>query len=98
VRIDPPSRRHDPETKIVRGWPKLGANFRALIGTFRQSAGPSLAIWANRVQLSFDVQAAHALVLQALASLPHQIPEREREACRLRCPGLPRYIALGPHN
>ena len=40
-------------TKIVQGWPKLWANFKALIGNFRQSVGPSLAIWANPVQFSF---------------------------------------------
>ena len=39
-------------TKIVQGWPKLWANFRNLIGIFSQSAGPSLAIWANPVQFS----------------------------------------------
>jgi hypothetical protein len=36
-------------TKIVRGWPKLWANFGALMGTFSQSSGPSLAIRANPV-------------------------------------------------
>ena len=40
-------------TKIVQGWPKLWANFRALIGIFSQIIGPSLAIWANPVQFSF---------------------------------------------
>jgi hypothetical protein len=41
-----------PRTKIAQSWPKLWANFRALIGIFSQSVGPSLAIWANPVQLS----------------------------------------------
>ena len=45
---DGPRRR----TKIVQGWPKLRASFRALIGIFSQSVGPSLAIWANPVQFS----------------------------------------------
>ena len=36
--------------KIVRGWPKLWANFMALIGIFSQSVEPSLVIWANPVQ------------------------------------------------
>jgi hypothetical protein len=36
-----------PPTKIAQGWAKLWANFRALIGIFSQSVGPSLAIWAN---------------------------------------------------
>ena len=40
-------------TKIVQGWPKLWASFRALIGIFSQSVGPSLAIWADPVQFSF---------------------------------------------
>jgi hypothetical protein len=40
-------------TKIVQGWPKLWANFKALIGIFSQRVGPSLAIWANHVQFSF---------------------------------------------
>jgi hypothetical protein len=39
-------------TKIVQGWPKLWANFRALIGIFSKTVGPSLAIWANPVQFS----------------------------------------------
>jgi hypothetical protein len=39
-------------TKIVQGWPKLRANFRALLGIFSQSVGPSLAIWANPVHFS----------------------------------------------
>jgi hypothetical protein len=42
-----------PLTKIVQGWPKFWANFRALIGIFSQSVGPSLAIWANPVKFSF---------------------------------------------
>ena len=33
-------------TKIAQGWPRLWANFTALVGTFNQNAGPSLAIWA----------------------------------------------------
>jgi hypothetical protein len=32
-----------PVPKIIQGWPKLWANFRALIGIFIQSVGPSLA-------------------------------------------------------
>ena len=39
-------------TKIVQGWPKLWANFSALIGIFSQKFEPSLAIWANPVQFS----------------------------------------------
>jgi hypothetical protein len=38
--------------KVVQGWPKFWANFRALIGIFSQSVGPSLTIWANPVQFS----------------------------------------------
>jgi hypothetical protein len=41
-----------PVTKIVKGWPKLWANFRVLLGIFGQSVGPSLTIWANPVQFS----------------------------------------------
>jgi hypothetical protein len=40
-------------TKVVQGWPKLWANFIALIGIFSQSVGPSLAVWANPVHFSF---------------------------------------------
>ena len=47
-------RRSAAVTKIVQGWPKLWANFMALVGIFTQSIGPSLAIWANPVQFSFD--------------------------------------------
>jgi hypothetical protein len=39
-------------TKTVQGWPKLWANFQALIGIFSQSVGPSLASWADPVQFS----------------------------------------------
>ena len=38
-------------TKIVQGWPRLWANFRARIGIFKQSVGPSPVIWANPVRL-----------------------------------------------
>ena len=41
------------ETEVVQGWPKLWANFIALIGIFSQSVGPSLAVWANPVHFSF---------------------------------------------
>jgi hypothetical protein len=37
------------ETNLVQGWPKLWANFKALIGIFSQIVGPSLAIWTNPV-------------------------------------------------
>jgi hypothetical protein len=47
-----PIRSQAPVTKIVQGWPKLWANFRALIGIFNQSVGPGLAIWANPVEFS----------------------------------------------
>jgi hypothetical protein len=40
-------------TKIVQGWPKLWANFRARIGIFSQSVGPSLTIWANPIKILF---------------------------------------------
>jgi hypothetical protein len=33
-----------PQTKILQGWPKLWANFRAAVGIFSQSVVPSLAI------------------------------------------------------
>ena len=39
--------------KTAQGWPRLPANFMAPIGIFSQSLGPSLAIWANPVQISF---------------------------------------------
>jgi hypothetical protein len=38
---------HRSKTKIVQGWPKLWANFQALIGIFSQIVGPSLTIWVN---------------------------------------------------
>jgi hypothetical protein len=47
-----------PPAKIVQGWPKLWANFKALIGIFSQNIGPSLAIWANPVHFSFP-RSAH---------------------------------------
>jgi len=37
--------------QIAQGRPKLWAHFRALIGIFGQSVGPSLAIWVNPVQV-----------------------------------------------
>jgi hypothetical protein len=45
-----------PGTKIVQGWPKLWTNFRALIGIFSQSVGPSLTIWASPAQFSLQVE------------------------------------------
>ena len=45
------------KTKIAQDWPKLRANFRALIWIFSQSVGPSLASWANPVQFSFKLRA-----------------------------------------
>jgi hypothetical protein len=39
-------------TKIVQGWPKLWAKFKAPIGIYSQSVEPSLATWANPVQFS----------------------------------------------
>jgi hypothetical protein len=48
------------KTKIVQGWPKFWANFRAQIGKSSQSVGPSLAIWANPVQLSVKRQCDNA--------------------------------------
>ena len=42
------------ETKAVQGWPKLWANFRALIEISSQSVGPSFAIWANPGQFSLQ--------------------------------------------
>ena len=58
-----PAHPQTPVTKIVQGWPKLWANFRALIGIFSQTFGPSLAIWANPVQFSLvlsEVRHNHA--------------------------------------
>jgi hypothetical protein len=40
-------------TKVVQDWPKVWANFRALIEILSQSVGPRLAIWANPAQISF---------------------------------------------
>jgi hypothetical protein len=42
------------QTKIIEDWPKLSANFRALIGVFSQTSGPSLPIWANPVQFRYS--------------------------------------------
>jgi hypothetical protein len=53
IRAGPPAAGRN-RTKIVQGWSKLLANFKALIGIFSQSVGPSLAIWANPVQFSFS--------------------------------------------
>jgi hypothetical protein len=49
-------------TKIVQGWPKLWANFRALIGIFSQSVGPSVTIWANPVQFSLNDLQVHKTI------------------------------------
>jgi hypothetical protein len=50
-------------TKTVQGWPKFLANFRAPIGIFSQSVGPSLAIWATPVRFSLrQVEDKDALV------------------------------------
>jgi hypothetical protein len=48
---------HENEN-CTAGWPTLWANFRALIGIFSQSVGPSLAIWANPVQFSLNCSPA----------------------------------------
>ena len=37
-------------TKIVQGWPKLWANFRALIGVLSKSVGPASQFGPNPVQ------------------------------------------------
>ena len=39
-------------TKIVQGWPKLWANFRALVEIFSQIVGLNLTIWANLASCS----------------------------------------------
>jgi hypothetical protein len=42
-------------TNVAQGWPRLWANFQALIGTLSQGVvGPSPAMWANPAQLSFS--------------------------------------------
>jgi hypothetical protein len=43
-----------PQTKLVQGWPKLWANFRALVGIFSHTVGSSRAIGANPAQFSFQ--------------------------------------------
>jgi hypothetical protein len=48
-----------PLTKIVQGWPKLRAYFRALIRIFIQFFGPSIAIWANLVHLASLSHTSH---------------------------------------
>ena len=55
-------------TKTVQGWPKLWANFRALIGIFGQSVGPSLAMWVNRVSPFKNGQAN--LFLESIIQIP----------------------------
>ena len=62
------------ETKIVQGWPKLWANYRALIGIFSQFSGPSLVIWANPVQLSLR-EPDHAGAEQAAGPRPPALVE-----------------------
>jgi hypothetical protein len=62
------------ETKIVQGWPKLWANYRALIGIFSQISGPSLVIWANPVQLSLG-EPDHAGAEQAAGPRPPALVE-----------------------
>ena len=70
-------------TKIARGWRKLWANIRALIGILSHGVGPSLAIWANLVQFSFQPESAAARTgrLDALPDVGRQqvLPlQRER--------------------
>ena len=50
--------------KLHRVGPNLWANFKAIIGIFSPSVGPSLAIWANPVQFSFQL-IQRVLTLQA---------------------------------
>jgi hypothetical protein len=53
----------------------LWANFRALIGIFSQSVGPSLAIWANPLQFSLvTLRAIHG-------KLPAVGPPRPTAGC-----------------
>jgi hypothetical protein len=81
-------------TKIVQGWPKLWANFMALIGIFSQSVGPSLAIWANPVQFSFHLTEVAPLEGQAAAE-PAAGPQRPRPRRRLRIPVEREYVHAG---
>jgi hypothetical protein len=53
----PTAARRPRLTKIAQGWPKLWAYFRARIGIFSQSVGPSLTIWASPVHFSLLVAA-----------------------------------------
>ena len=59
----------------------MWANFKALIGIFSQSVGPSLAIWANLVQFTLErtvVAIARGVcqrVLAAVASAEHLVLE-----------------------
>ena len=67
--------------KCVQGWPQLWADFRALIGIFGQSVGPSLAIWASPVQLSFAARPdPEPLVVLALHGVRGQRLLRPRRA------------------
>ena len=43
----------------------MWVNIKALIGIFSQNVGPSLAIWANPVQLSFVCRRGFAALRQA---------------------------------
>jgi hypothetical protein len=99
----PPAPRRAPQTKIIQGWPKFWGNFKALIGIFSQIVGPSLAIWANPVQFSFQAALPAALAgpCRALPGGGGAPPPPRRPAGRgpLRrpaacpgshCPGPPR--------
>jgi hypothetical protein len=90
------------KTKIVQGWPKLWANFKALIVIFSQIIGPSLAIWGNPVQFSFNNAAsclppsrsASNTALLSAGNMGHapSPPPCDVRALDINLSGLPQYV------
>jgi hypothetical protein len=78
----------------------LWANFRALIGIFSQSVGPSLAIWANPVQFSSRRHGGSPNLSAATRALPnveYSAPPRDQAEVRVQCSDLA-PIFMGMHR
>ena len=69
-----------PSNETAQGWPKLWANFKALVGICSQSVGPSPAIWANPVQFSFTMRGWKHGLQRALVARRTDRPRRPRAA------------------
>jgi hypothetical protein len=81
-----------PRAKIAQGWPKSRAKCRPLIGILWQKAGPSRAIRANPVRLSFGARAGGRPAVSPVLLRPggHGPPGalRTRSHCRFVRPRI----------